>query len=281
MDTMSITTLAPSGGGTARGVARLLMCPPTFFGVAYRINPWMDPARPVDPARASAQWERIAATYREAGHEVTAAEPVPGLPDMVFTANAGVVHGGRVLLARFRYPERSPEAAAYAEAFRAAGYTDVTQATYINEGQGDYLHADGVVLGASGFRTDPRSHDEVAEFTGLTVVALRLVDPRFYHLDTALAVLADGVVAYWPGAFGPESVGVLAELFPDAVIATEDDATAFGLNAWSDGRTVVLAGGAGHLCAALHERGFATVELDTSELQRAGGSVKCCTLEMR
>jgi N-dimethylarginine dimethylaminohydrolase len=281
MSTMSVTTLAPSGGETAPGVARLLMCPPTFFGVAYRINPWMDPARPADPRRARGQWEQIVATYRQAGHEVTVAEPVPGLPDMVFCANAGVVHGGRVLVARFRHRQRSPEAAAYENVFRAAGYCDITRATYVNEGQGDYLHAAGVVLGASGFRTDPRSHAEVAEFTGLAVVALRLVDPRFYHLDTALAVVDERLVAYWPGAFDPTSQGVLAELFPDAVMASEEDAVAFGLNAWSDGHTVVLSKGAGDLRAALGERGFAIVELDTSELQRAGGSVKCCTLELR
>jgi N-dimethylarginine dimethylaminohydrolase len=281
MDTMSVTTLAPSGSDTTRGLARLLTCPPTFFGVAYRINPWMDPSRPADPERATAQWERMVETYRQAGHEVTVADAVPGLPDMVFTANAGVVHGGRVLLARFRYPERAPEAAAYAGVFRAAGYTDITPATWVNEGEGDYLHAAGVVLGASGFRTDPRSHDEVAEFTGLTVVGLRLVDPRFYHLDTALAVVDEGLVAYWPGAFDRDSAGVLGDLFPDAVIATEEDAVAFGLNAWSDGHTVVLSRGADHLRAALGERGLATVELDTTELQRAGGSVKCCTLELR
>jgi N-dimethylarginine dimethylaminohydrolase len=257
------------------------MCPPTFFGVAYRINPWMDPAQPADPHRATAQWEAIVAAYRRAGHDVVLGEASPGLPDMVFTANAAVVHDGRVLLARFRYPERSPEAAAYAAAFRAAGYTDITPSSYVNEGQGDYLHAGGLVLGGSGFRTDPRSHAEVAEFTGCTVVGLGLVDPRFYHLDTALAVLDEGLVAYWPGAFDAASTGVLAELFPDAIVATEEDAVAFGLNAWSDGATVFVAPGAPHLRAELRERGLAVTELATSELQRAGGSVKCCTLELR
>jgi N-dimethylarginine dimethylaminohydrolase len=281
MSTMSLTTLAPSRDAAGPGVARVLMCPPAYFGVAYRINPWMDPALPADVARAMGQWEAIVAAYRGAGHDVVVAEPVPGLPDMVFTANAGVVQGDRALVARFRYPERSAEAVAYAEAFRAAGYRDVTPATYINEGQGDYLRAGGVMLGGSGFRTDPRSHDEVAEFTGLTVVGLTLVDPRFYHLDTALAVLTEQLVAYWPGAFDAPSRGVLEELFPDAIVATEADAAAFGLNAWSDGRTVVLADGAPRMPAALRDRGLAVVELPTSELQRAGGSVKCCTLELR
>ena len=280
MERMSVTTLAPATTGSGRRVGRLFMCPPTYFGVDYRINPWMDPSRPVDTPKALAQWDRLAGTYRELGLDVVLAEPVAGLPDMVFTANAGLVQGGRVLLARFRFRERAPEAAAYAEAFRAAGYTDVTQSAYVNEGEGDYLAAGAVVLGASGFRTDPRSHDEVAEFTGRPVVPVELVDPRFYHLDTALAVVDEGLVAYWPGAFSSASQRVLAELFPDAVIATEGDAVAFGLNAFSDGHTVVLSGGAPGLSAALWDRGFATVALDTSELQRAGGAVKCCTLEL-
>ncbi|HVM64812.1 MAG TPA: hypothetical protein VMU14_08135 [Acidimicrobiales bacterium] len=278
---MSLTTLAPSRPTAGPGVRRVLMCPPAFFDVAYRINPWMDPARPVDPCRATAQWEAVVAAYRGAGHDVVVAEPVAGLPDLVFTANAGVVHGGRALVACFRHPERAAEAPAYAEAFRAAGYRDVAQATYVNEGQGDYLSAGGVLLGGSGFRTDPRSHDEVAEFTGLTVVGLTLVDPRFYHLDTALAVLDERLVAYWPGAFDGASRGVLGDLFPDAVLATEADAAAFGLNAWSDGRTVVLADGAPRLPGELRDRGLTVVELPTSELQRGGGSVKCCTLELR
>jgi N-dimethylarginine dimethylaminohydrolase len=93
-------------------------------------------------------------------------------------------------------------------------------------------------------------------------------------------VLGDDLVAYWPGAFSRRSVGVLEDMFPDAVIASEADAVAFGLNAWSDGRTVVLADGALGLVATLRDRGLETVTVDTSELQKAGGSVKCCTLEL-
>ena len=121
----------------------------------------------------------------------------------------------------------------------------------------------------------------MAEFFGRPVVALELVDERFYHLDTALAVLRPGLVAYWPGAFSAASTAALSELFPDAIIATEADAVAFGLNACSDGSTVVMASGAPALAAAIRNRGLLVVELDTSELQKAGGSVKCCTLEIR
>ena len=257
------------------------MCPPTFFAVVYRINPWMDVARRTDPARAMGQWRRIVDAYLAAGHVVVSLEPEPGLPDMVFAANAGLVIDGRVLVARFRHAERAGEEAAYARWFRRLGFTDVEQATRVNEGEGDYLPCRGVILGGSGFRTEPGAHAEVAAYFGREVVPLDLVDERFYHLDTALAVLDDDLVAYWPGAFSAASRGVLEERFPDAIVASEADAAAFGLNACSDGCSVVMAAGASRLAAAIRERGFTVVEIDTSELQKAGGSVKCCTLELR
>jgi len=258
-----------------------VMCPPTHFAVTYRINPWMRPDIPVRAGRAFEQWRRIEDAYLTEGHVVIPVRPAPGMPDMVFAANAGIVIDGRMLLARFRYPQRAGEEGAFRAALSGLGLRDVTQAGHVNEGEGDYLKAGPLILGASGFRTDRRAHDEVAEFFGRPVVALELVDARFYHLDTALAVLRSGLVAYWPGAFSAPSTAVLAELFPDAIIATEADAIAFGLNACSDGATVVMASGAPALAAAIRDRGLAVVELDTSELQKAGGSVKCCTLEIR
>lgn len=264
----------------AVGDRRYLMCRPEHFDVVYRINPWMDVARHTDQGRAMQQWRRIEDAYLSADHSVVVVDPASGLPDMVFVANAGLVIDGRVLLARFRHVERRGEERAFRRWFRRLGFTEVVQASCVNEGEGDYLPVGSLILGGSGFRTDSRSHDEVAEFFGRPVIPLELVDERFYHLDTALAVLDQSQVAYWPGAFSAESQGVLRTLFPDAVIATEADAVAFGLNACSDGSTVVMAQGATGLAAALRERGFQTVLLDTSELQKAGGSVKCCTLEL-
>jgi N-dimethylarginine dimethylaminohydrolase len=259
---------------------RYLMCPPTHFEVAYRINPWMHEGGPVDAALAARQWRQIADAYLTGEHVVVTMEPVEGLPDMVFTANAGLVIDGRVLVSRFRHAQRRGEEAAFTACFRRLGFGEVRQASHVNEGEGDYLAAGGVILGGSGFRTDRRSHDEVAEYFGRPVVGLELVDERFYHLDTALTVVTDDLVAYWPGAFSARSAGLLGDLFPDAVLASEADAAAFGLNACSDGVTVVMAPAPG-LESMLHERRLTTVTVDTSELQKSGGSVKCCTLELR
>jgi N-dimethylarginine dimethylaminohydrolase len=258
---------------------RYLMCPPTYFDVSYSINPWMDPGKPVDRALALAQWERLRELYLELGHQVELIEPLPGLPDMVFAANGATVVDGRVLLARFRHAERVPEAAAYRDWFAARDYREIREPRLVNEGEGDYLLAGRRLLAGTGFRTDRHSHDEAQKLFGRPVISLSLVDPRFYHLDTALAVL-DDTVMYYPAAFSPDSRAVLAELYPDAVLADDADAEAFGLNAVCDGRTVVLPQGATHLIGELRRRGFDPIGVDVSELMKAGGAVKCCTLEL-
>ncbi|MGH4018508.1 MAG: dimethylargininase [Pseudonocardiaceae bacterium] len=260
---------------------RYLMCPPTFFDVTYSINPWMDPNKPIDVALAMAQWERLHDLYLEFGHEVEFIEPVEGLPDMVFSANGATVVDGLVLLAKFRHDERAGEAAAYREWFGAQGYRKVQEPEFINEGEGDYLVAGRRILAGTGFRTDRHSHDEAQELFGRPVISLKLVDPRFYHLDTALAVLDDDEIMYYPAAFSPGSQAVLRGLYPEAIVATDLDSEVFGVNAVSDGRHVVLPQAATHLIGALRERGFEPVGVDVSELLKAGGAVKCCTLELR
>ena len=258
-----------------------LLCPPVYFDVQYSINPWMDPEKPTSQALALAQWESLYDLLVSLGHQVDVLWPEPGLPDMVFAANGATVVDGRALVARFRHEQRDGESRHYVAWLRSHGFETVEQATYINEGEGDFLTTGRAVLAGSGFRSDPRAHAETRELLGRPVIGLQLVDPRFYHLDTALAVLDDNEIAYYPEAFSEESRQELRELFPDAVLADEEDANVFGLNAVSDGRNVILPEAATGLAAKLRERGFVTHGLDLSELLKAGGSVKCCTLELR
>lgn len=259
----------------------ILMCRPSHFEVSYAINPWMDPTVPVDQARAIAQWEIVRETYKGLGHRVEVIDPIDGLPDMVFAANGGIVHGGRALAARFTHVERQLEGAAYRAWFEAAGLTPAVQATHQNEGEGDVLTIGDIMLAGTGFRTSRDAHREIAEFFGVEVVTLELVDPRFYHLDTALTVLDDTTIAYFPGAFSAASNAVLQGRFPSAIIASEDDAAAFGLNAMSDGLNVIVSDRAVGLHEQLRQHGFNPVGVETSELLKAGGSAKCCTLEIR
>jgi N-dimethylarginine dimethylaminohydrolase len=200
---------------------------------------------------------------------------------MVFAANGATVVNGRVLLAKFRHEQRAGEAAGFDDWFRARGYAEVRHPELVNEGEGDFLVAGRRILAGCGFRSDRHAHDEAQELFGLPVVSLTLVDPRFYHLDTALAVLSDDEIMYFPPAFSPGSRAVLEQLYPDAILATEEDALVFGLNAVSDGRHVVLPEPATALAATLAARDFEPIGVDVSELLKAGGAVKCCTLELR
>ena len=269
----------------ARTKRRYLMCPPRYFTVSYTINPWMDPSRPVDTARAMAQWEALVDTHRALGHTVDVIDPEPGLPDMVFAANAGTVIDGIVLGARFRNAERAAEAEHYRRWFVAHGTPGMIMPSGVNEGEGDLIWTGRLLLAGTGFRTEANAHTEAQELLGVPVVSLRLVDPFYYHLDTCLLVLDDApsgpLIAYYPAAFSPGSQRVLARLFPDAVIAGAADAACLGLNGVSDGRSVVLPREAVELGRALAVRGFEPVFVDVSELRRAGGGPKCCTLQLR
>ncbi|MCY7343394.1 MAG: amidinotransferase [Pseudonocardia sp.] len=261
------------------------MCPPEHFTVSYAINPWMDPSVPVDRDLAMRQWDALRRAYLGLGHSVEVLDPLPDLPDMVFAANGATVVDGTVLGARFRYAERAGEAAAHLAWFRSAGFTRVVEPEFVNEGEGDLLVAgppeDQIVLAGTGFRTDPRAHVEAASVFGRPVVPLDLVDPRYYHLDTALAVLDETTIAWLPAAFAPASQDVLRDLFPDAITVPAADAAVLGLNAVSDGRHVVLPIQAGDLADAVAEHGFVPVPVDLSELLKGGGGPKCCTLEVR
>lgn len=273
-------SLHPLRSATPR---RYLMCPPEHFGVIYTINPWMDPAKPVDVALAVAQWEDLRDRYRSLGHTVEELVPRHGLPDMVFAANGATVVDGRVLGARFAHREREAEAAVHLEWFRAHGFPSVREPVHINEGEGDFAVTASYLLAGRGFRASPLSHGEAQEFFGRPVLGLDLVDPRYYHLDTALTVLDDTTdeIMYYPPAFSPGSREVLRRLFPDALTAGDEDAAVFGLNGVSDGLHVLLPQAATGLFEPLRDRGFEPVGIDLSELLKGGGSVKCCTQELR
>jgi arginine dihydrolase len=274
---------AMSGGFPERASRRrrYLMCPPRFFDVSYSINPWMDRSVPVDRARANVQWEHLVETYERLGHDVEIIDPLAGAPDMVFSANGAVVKGGRVLTSRFRHRERAPEQVPYRQWFLQREFRDVRAARAFCEGEGDVTFVGSVALAGWGFRTTRSAHHEVQEFFGRPVVSLRLCDPRFYHLDMALCVLDDRTIAYFPPAFSAGSRCVLQRLFPDAIRVGEPDAYALGLNAVSDGHHVVLPEAAPGMHDLVRARGFEPLPVEMSEFVKAGGGVKCCTLEMR
>lgn len=268
---------------------RYLMCTPEHFTVSYRINPWMEPANPTDTAKALAQWQTLHDLYVSLGHEVELIDPVPGLPDMVYTANGGFVIDGRALGVRFRVDERRGEERPFMDWFAADGL-EVIEPIEVQEGEGDFLLVGDTILAGTGFRSAGDSHREVAAVFGREVVSLRLIDPRFYHLDTAISVLdpvegPGGVekanIAYLPSAFDEASQQILRERYPDAIEVADADGAVFGLNSASDGYNVVISPRATGFEAQLRERGYNPVLVDLSELLLGGGGIKCCTLELR
>ena len=283
---MTDSATLPRADGVERVATRraVLMCRPEHFTVSYRINPWMHPDQPTDTGRALAQWEQLHRAYVDLGFDVQLIDPIPGLPDMVYAANGGFTVDGIAYGAKFQFPERAPEGPAYLDWFRAAGF-DAREARHVNEGEGDFLLVGERILAGWGFRSDPASHAELAGITGREVVSLRLVDPEFYHLDTALAVLDDAggpaSVAYLPSAFDDASRATLERLYPDAVHVDATDAAVLGLNSFSDGRHVVIAARAVGFERSLRDRGYDPIGVDLSELLLGGGGVKCCTLELR
>jgi N-dimethylarginine dimethylaminohydrolase len=276
--------MAETDGGARRRVARTrsyLMCPPDYFAVQYAINPWMDPDEPVNTGLAAHQWRQLRETFIRLGHTVRTIAPQPGLPDMVFAANGATVVDGKVLGSRFRYPQRAAEGPAYLSWFTENGYATAVAPQHMNEGEGDIVFADRAIITGHGFRTDAAAADEVGEFFGLPVLSAGLVDPRFYHLDTALCVLDADTAAYYPAAFDDAGQATLAGHFAELIEAKDEDAEALGLNAISDGRHVVLPEQATSLAGQLAEKGFEPIGVDMSEFLKAGGGPKCCTLELR
>lgn len=259
---------------------RYLMCSPTYFTVDYAINPWMDPSAAVDTELAVRQWTNLRDTYRRLGHTVDEIAPIPGLPDMVFAANGATVIDGIAYGAQFRYPERAAEAPAYLNRLGQAGF-ETREAKQVNEGEGDLLLTGRFLLAGTGFRTELGAHAEAQELFGRPVITLQLVDPRYYHLDTALTVLSGDTIAYLPEAFSAASRRVLNQLFPDAILAMPEDAAVLGLNAVSDGHHVIMPVQATGLAAQFTAAGFQPVPVDLSELLKSGGGPKCCTLELR
>jgi len=283
-----MTLIEPSPSAPARVASKrtVLMCRPDFFTVVYRINPWMDPALPTDTSLAVRQWETLYNTYLDLGFDVKLVDPIDGLPDMVYAANGGFVLDGIAYGASFTHPERQPEGPAYMKWFGDNGF-EVRVPENINEGEGDFLLVGDVILAGTGFRSASNSHEELAEIFGRPVITLTLINPSFYHLDTAIAVLdpAPGYenpnIAYLPSAFDEASLQILRERYPDAILVNEEDAAVLGLNSFSDGLNVVIASRAKDFERQLKERGYNPIGVDLSELLLGGGGVKCCTLELR
>lgn len=260
----------------------VLMCPPAYFDIEYEINVWMHTADQPAEETAAQQWQKLHDIYtKRLGWQVELIEPVQGLPDMVFATDCCVIIGGRALLSSFRYRERQPETAQFEKWFAAHGYSDFRQAKNFFEGGGDNLICGDKIIAGHGFRSAPEAATELEEFFGLEVIPIKIVDPRFYHLDTSLAVLSDDTVAYYPLAIDTASQDRLKAAIPNLIEATEDEAKGFGLNAVSDGHTVITSNASESLLQKYRSAGFEVIGTPILEFRKSGGGVKCLTLDLK
>jgi N-dimethylarginine dimethylaminohydrolase len=266
-------------------MTRLLMCAPTHFRVAYDINPWMTQNVGNTAEGAQRQWERLVALVLDVGGaRIELVEPKPGLPDIVFTANAALISDRLAIVSSFRHPERRYEEQAYRERLNSLGYATTQLDGVFFEGAGDALFDRRLPLLylGHGWRSDHAAAVQLERLCSTRVLALRLIDPRFYHLDTALCPLASGhVIADLP-AFSPKSQAMLRmTLGNDYLIdVSEDDALAFACNAVEVGDAIVLHRATGALRHRLQHAGYRVFETDLSDFHRAGGSSKCLTLKL-
>ncbi len=271
--------------GPAPAKPTFLMCPPTLYDVNYVINPWMaGNVHRSSRQRATDQWTALHTAVANIA-DVLLVEPQPGSPDMVFTANAGLVFDGTVALSSFYHPERQGEEPHFRRWFQESGFAicDVPRRTPF-EGEGDALfEADGSRLWAGhGPRTDENSLRQLTDLWNIEVVPLRLVDPRFYHLDTCFCPLSNGEVMYYPAAFDSESQQRIEDRYAKAkrIPVSEADALHFACNAVNIGRTILLNSISAELCAELQARGYQEIQVDLTEFLKAGGAAKCLVLRL-
>ncbi len=266
---------------------KLLLSRPAFYTVDYEINPWMHIREKPNSALASSEWIALYKTLLSIGIEVELIEPVKGLPDMVFTANGGLVVGDKFVLSNFRHKERAGEAKYFEAWAKGAGFEVIKlPKDCIFEGEGDALFVSGGVedqdtlIAGFRFRSDICSHNHIAEMTQKKVISLELALPNFYHLDTCFCPLSKDSAIYYPEAFDSYGKKILKSLFSDLIELSVEDALNFCANAIVSGTDIVMNKCSGLLRTTLEDRGFVLHELDLSEFIKSGGSAKCLVLKL-
>src|SRR5262245_2705687 len=260
---------------------RILMCPPDFYGIEYEINPWMSRSRGAQSDKAHRQWHALHQTLCGLGVTVELMTPQKGLPDLVFTANAGLLFQKRFFSSRFRHYVRARETPYFDQWFAAHGFTveHLPDETYF-EGAGDALFCGPTLFAGYRIRSDVGGHQYLGKVLERLVLPLELVDPRFYHLDTCFCPLAPGEALWYPPAFDRYGQNVVRLHIPKLIEVGDAEAMRFGCNAVVVGKTVVTNTGCERLSADLHAWGYQPVAVELDEFLKAGGSAKCLTLRL-
>ncbi|MDA0836032.1 MAG: arginine deiminase-related protein [Planctomycetota bacterium] len=264
-----------------RNVPTILMCPPDFFGIEYEINPWMSRSRQSDTVLAQSQWQGLHDLLVELGVQVELMPPQKGLPDLVFTANAGLIWYDTVFLPRFRHAARQGEVEHDRAWFSSFGLHPVDPpGDWKIEGAGDALFCGETLFAGYLIRSDVRSMQWVAGEMNCRVIPLQLVHEHFYHLDTCFCPLDATTAVWFPEAFDEYGRRVIAELIPNLIAVVPEEAGRFACNAVVVGRNVVHNTGCPVFERSLREIGFTSYATPLDEFIKSGGSAKCLTLRL-
>jgi N-dimethylarginine dimethylaminohydrolase len=259
----------------------ILMCPPDFYGIEYEINPWMNRARQADHPTAVDQWRALHEHIEAAGAKVSLVEPIKGLPDLVFTANAAMVFGRRAVLSHFRHSQRQGEEPHFRRNLESLGFQVLEVPEQFNfEGAGDALFCGDTLFAGYRMRSDALGHQAIGKLLGVRVLPVELVDARYYHLDTCFCPLAPGEAIWFPPAFDHYGQRTIEEHVPTLIAVDQDEAERFACNAVVIGRRVITNTGCDGLHAALAGAGYEPIATPLDEFTKAGGSAKCLTLRL-
>jgi len=260
-------------------MSKLLLCPPDHYGIEYEINPWMNRQQNADPERAAVQWRGLRQKLEALGCRVELLAPRPKLPDMVFTANAGLVVGKKFIRSNFRFKERQGEEPFFEKWFVHENYEIIRLPSQLFfEGEGDALFCGDVLFCGYRFRSDIRSHQFISDQLNSLVISVELVQEHFYHLDTCFCPLPDGGAIWFPAAFEEYGQRAIREHVGSLIEVVPEEAKHFACNAVVLGKNVVLPEDCPKLAASLRERGYLPHHLPVTEFIKAGGACKCLTL---
>lgn len=258
-------------------ITKVLLCKPLHFAVTYSINPWMVPG-PVDATKAMKQWESLVEAYTALGIQIEIIDQEAGFPDMVFATDQGIIQGNKIIVSNFRHKERQGERDPYLTWFKAHHFEPIflSEGDYI-EGNGESLFMGDRLFVGTGFRSSKRVVAQLGRLLQLEAIPLELIDPYFYHLDTAFFPLSDTIAFYYPSAFSVQSAELLTSLIPTLIPFTKQEAQGFAANSIVSGNTVLCQKGNPTFVALLAELGYNAIELDMSEFIKSGGGIHCLT----
>ena len=255
---------------------KILLCKPSFYDVTYSINPWMKGVA-VNKVLALKQWNQMRTMLGTFDLDISFIEQIDGLPDMVFTANAGVAYNNKVIISNFKYKQRRKESLHYKNWFLENGYNTIDLPKKLSfEGCGDVIIHNNNLIGGYGFRTDLKALKYVSEKLELNLIYLKLLNPNFYHLDTCFAIINNNLAIYNPKAFSEYTIKKLKDF--ELIEVTEEEANNFACNSIVFNKNILMPDDNCRIAKILSDRGYQVYQINTSEFIKSGGSLQCMCL---